>query len=87
MCVSLSSVNLREEGNGSSRAAFPEKSGAYFLLLHKVHKSCPFDLDGLTLSVVQSQDEVEKIGLPQIGRRLFLVMRPRQTHSAAGEKR
>lgn len=67
------------------RAVF--QSGAYFILFHKVHKSCPFDLHWLSLSVIKRQDEVEKIGFSEVGWRLFLIMRPCQTNSAAEKTR
>jgi len=57
---------------------------AYFVLLHKVHKGCPLDLHRLALSVVQRQHEVEEVGLPEVGGRLLLVVRPGQAHTAAG---
>lgn len=50
----------------------PHPSGSHLLLFHKVDVGGAFDLDGLTLAVVQSQHEVEEIGLPQVGRRLLL---------------
>lgn len=58
----------------------------YFLFLHKVHKSGPFDLHRLPLPVVERQHEVEEIGFPEVGRRLLLEVRPRQPHAAAGGK-
>lgn len=62
------------------------KYTSYFFLLHKVHKSCPFDLHGLTLSVIQRQDEMEKIGFSEVGRGLLFVMCPCQAHAAAGRE-
>lgn len=59
---------------------------AYFFFLHKVHKSCPFDLHGLTLSVIQRQDEMEKIGFSEVGRGLLFIMCPCQADTAAGRK-
>ena len=53
------------------------------LLLDEVHEVGPLDLHRLTLAVVQSQDEVEEVGLPQVGGRLLLEVRPGQTHSTA----
>lgn len=53
------------------------------LLLDEVHEVGPLDLHGLTLPVVQSQDEVEEVGLPQVGGRLLLKVSPGQTHSTA----
>lgn len=55
----------------------------YLLLLDKVHEVCPLDLHRLTLAVVQSQDEVEEVGLAQVRRRLLLEVSPGQTHAAA----
>ncbi|TNN64290.1 hypothetical protein EYF80_025541 [Liparis tanakae] len=43
----------------------------------------PLDLHRLTLPVVQSQDEVEEVGLAQVGGRLLLKVSPGQTHSTA----
>lgn len=62
------------------------KYTAYFFFLHKVHKSCPFDLHGLTLSVIQRQDEMEKIGFSEVGRGLLFIMCPCQADTAAGRK-
>lgn len=61
-------------------------AGTYFLFLHEVHKSGPFDLHRLPLPVVERQHEVEEIGLPEVGGRLLLEVRPRQPHAAAGGK-
>lgn len=55
----------------------------HLLLLDKVHEVCPLDLHGLTLAVVQSQNEVEEVGLAQVGGRLLLEVSPSQTHAAA----
>lgn len=57
---------------------------AHLLLLDKVHEVGPLDLHRLTLAVVQSQDEVEEVGLAQVGGWLLLEMRAGQTHAAAG---
>lgn len=54
----------------------------FLLLLHEAHEGGALDLHGLPLPVVQSQDEVEKVGFPQVGRRLLLEVSPGQTHSA-----
>lgn len=62
------------------------KHKSYFFLLHKVHKSCPFDLHRLTLSVIQRQDEMEKIGFSEVGRGLLFIMCPCQADTAAGRK-
>lgn len=56
--------------------------GTHLLLLHEAHEGGALDLHGLPLPVVQSQDEVEKVGLPQVGGRLLLEVSPGQTHSA-----
>lgn len=53
------------------------------LLLDEVHEVGPLDLHRLTLAVVQSQDEVEEVGLPQVGGRLLLKVSPGQAHSTA----
>ena len=53
------------------------------LFLDEVHEVGPLDLHRLALPVVQSQDEVEEVGLPQVGGRLLLEVSPGQTHSAA----
>lgn len=50
----------------------PRPSVSHLLLFHKVDVGSAFDLNGLTLAIVQSQHEVEEIGLPQVGRRLLL---------------
>ena len=55
----------------------------HLLLLDEVHEVGPLDLHRLTLPVVQRQDEVEEVGLAQVGGRLLLEVRPGQTHSAA----
>lgn len=55
----------------------------YFFLLHEPHKGRPLNLHGLALSVVESQDEVEEVGFPQVRRRLLLKVSPGQTHPAA----
>lgn len=55
----------------------------HLLLLDEVHEVGPLDLHRLTLAVVESQDEVEEVGLAQVGRRLLLEVSPRQTHAAA----
>ena len=59
---------------------------AYFVFLHKVHKSCPLDLHRLTLSVVQGQDEMEKIGFSEVGGGLLFIMCPCQANTAAGRE-
>lgn len=55
----------------------------HLLLLDKVHEVGPLDFHRLTLAVVQSQDEVEEVGLAQVGRGLLLEVSPGQTHAAA----
>ncbi len=61
----------------------PPSSVSHLLFLHKVDIGGAFDLHRLTLPVVQSQDEVEEVGLAQVGGRLLLKVRPGQTHSTA----
>ena len=51
--------------------------------LDEVHEVGPLNLHRLTLPVVQSQDEVEEVGLPQVGGWLLLKVSPGQTHSTA----
>lgn len=53
------------------------------LFLDEVHEVGPLDLHRLTLPVIQSQNEVEEVGLPQVGGRLLLKVSPGQTHSTA----
>ena len=65
---------------------FQKRDCAYFFFLHKVHKSCPLDLHGLTLPVIQRQDEMEKIGLSEVGWGLLFIMCPCQADTAAGRK-
>lgn len=63
------------------------KTNVYFwtdlLFFDEVHEARPLDLHRLALPVVQSQDEVEEVGLPQVGGRLLLKVSPSQTHSTA----
>lgn len=56
----------------------------YFVVFHEVDKRRPLDLHGLPLSVVERQDEVEEIGLPQVGGRLLFEMGSRESHTAVG---
>lgn len=65
---------------------YSKRNDAYFVLLHKVHISCPFDLHGLPLPVIQRKNEVEKVGFSEVGRWLLLVVCPSQTHTAAGRR-
>ena len=55
----------------------------HLILLYKVDVGGSLYFHRLALSVVQSQDEVEEVGLAKIGGRLFLEVCPSQTHSAA----
>lgn len=55
----------------------------HLLFLDEVHEVGPLDFHRLTLPVVQSQDEVEEVGLAQVGGRLLLKVRPGQTNSTA----
>jgi len=48
----------------------------YLILLDEAHEGRPLDLDRLAVSIVQCDDEVEKIAFPQITRRLLLKVRP-----------
>lgn len=71
-------------GRGGRLPAGPRAT--HLLLLHEAHEGGALDLHGLPLPVVQSQDEVEKVGFPQVGRRLLLEVSPGQTHSAGTTK-
>lgn len=51
------------------------------VLFDEVNESCPFDFDGLALSVVEGEDEVEEITFAEVARGLLLVMRPSQTNT------
>lgn len=55
----------------------------YFLFLHKVHKSGPFNLHRLPLPVVEGQDKMKEVGFPQVRRRLLLKVGPGQGDPAA----
>lgn len=59
------------------------RSKTHLLLLHKVNEGGSLYLHGLTLSVVQSQHEVEEVGLAEVGGRLLLEVCPGETHAAA----
>lgn len=80
----------RCRGPGGAERGGPQRGGraptgcqgTHLLLLHEAHEGGALDLHGLPLPVVQSQDEVEKVGLPQVGGRLLLEVSPGQTHSA-----
>lgn len=75
------------EAPGEATEPPPRAAGAtHLLLLHEAHEGGALDLHGLPLPVVESQDEVEKVGLPQVGRRLLLEVSPGQTHSAGTRK-
>lgn len=50
----------------------------HLFMLHEVDKSRPLHLHGLPVPVVERQDEVEKVGLAEIGGRLLLKVSPRQ---------
>lgn len=84
----------RCRGPGATERGGPGKGGrvpagprvTHLLLLHEAHEGGALDLHGLPLPVVQSQDEVEKVGFPQVGRRLLLEVSPGQTHSAGTTK-
>lgn len=45
-------------------------------MLNKVDKRGPLHLHGLAVPVVERQDKVEKVGLPEVRGRLFLEMSP-----------
>ena len=45
---------------------------ADFVFLDEVDEGCSFDLDGLTLAVIERQDEVKEVALAKVARRLFL---------------
>lgn len=54
---------------------------AHLLFLDEIHEVGPLDFHRLTLSVVQSQHEVEEVGLAQVRGRLLLKVSPSQTQS------
>lgn len=60
-----------------------ENKKNHLFFFHKVDKCGSFYFHWLTLSVVQSQDEVKEVGLAEVGGRLLLEVRPSKTHSAA----
>lgn len=60
---------------------------AYFVFLHKVDVGGPLDLDWLALPIVQRQDKVEKVGLPQVGGGLLFIMSPGQANATVGEEK
>ena len=47
----------------------------------KVDKVGFFDFDELIVSIVKRQDKVEKVALPQIGRRLLLELASIHSHT------
>ena len=49
------------------------------VLLDEVDESGPLDLDGLTLLVVERQNKVEEVALPQVVRWLLLKVSARDT--------
>ena len=49
------------------------------ILLNESNECSPLDFDGLSSLVVESDNEVEEVGFPQVGGRLFLVMGPRES--------
>lgn len=55
----------------------------HLFLLYKVNEGGSLYFHRLTLSVVQSQHEVEEVGLAKVGGRLLLEVCPSKTHSAA----
>ena len=48
----------------------------HLVVLNKVDKRGPLHLHRLAVPVVQRQDKVEKVGLAEVGGRLFLKMSP-----------
>ena len=52
------------------------------VLLDEVDESGPLDLDGLTLLVVERQNKVEEVALPQVVRRLLLQVCAAQARAA-----
>lgn len=59
-------------------------------MLNKVHEGGPLHLHRLPVSVVERQDEVEEVGLAEIGGRLLLEVSSRQgdaTEDRRGERR
>lgn len=57
---------------------------AYLILLDEADKRGPLHLDRLACLVVERDHKMEKVALPQIGRRLLLVVSAAQTHAAEG---
>lgn len=80
LCRGLGGAERGGPGRGD-RAPLGRWATTHLLLLHEAHEGGTLDLHGLPLPVVQSQDEVEKVGLPQVGWRLLLEVSPGQTHS------
>ena len=50
----------------------------HLVLLYEGDESGSLDLDGLPGAVVEGDDEVEEVGLAQVGGRLLLEVRPAQ---------
>lgn len=50
-------------------------------MLNKVHKGSSLHFHRLAVSVIQSQDKVEEVGLAEVGRRLFLEVSSGQSDS------
>ena len=48
----------------------------YLVFFDEIYESCPFDLDGLTLAVIQRQNEVKEVAFAKVARRLLLIVRP-----------
>ena len=57
------------------------KTLTHLVVLDKVHEGGPLHLHRLAVSVVERQDEVEEVGLAEVGGRLLLEVSPRQGDS------
>jgi len=53
----------------------------YLVFFDEIYESCPFDLDGLTLAVIQRQNEVKEVAFAKVARRLLLIVRPSHTET------
>ena len=56
-------------------------SNAPLVLFNEGDEGGALDLDGLPGAVVEGDDEVEEVGLAQVGGRLLLEVRPAQARS------
>lgn len=51
----------------------------YLIFFHEVYKSSPFDFHGLSLPVVQREDKMEEVTLPEIAGWLFFEVSPAES--------